>query len=68
MISIVSASVEKMSYQNVLEKSYVDLEDSFLLRSPFLGQDDMMIFILCSKDARALDAFTRRLESYSEFK
>jgi hypothetical protein len=67
-ISIVSASIDKASYRSVLENVYADLENTFRLRSPFLGQDNMLIFILCSKDKIALDSFTRKLESYVEVK
>lgn len=68
IISIVSVSVDKTSYQKVLENSYADLLGSFLLRSPFMGQDNIMIFIVCSKDTRALDSFALRLKSYTAVK
>jgi DNA-binding Lrp family transcriptional regulator len=66
VISIVSANVKEAFYRNVIEKVYSELlTDSFLLRSPFLGQKDVLIWMVCSKDTMALDSFINKLKSYT---
>jgi DNA-binding Lrp family transcriptional regulator len=64
IVSVVSANTEKGSYRKVLEKSYLDLKDSFFLYSPALTQQDVIYWVFCSKDIFALDSVMRRIESY----
>jgi DNA-binding Lrp family transcriptional regulator len=64
VVSVVSASIEKGSYRKTLEKSYEDLKDSFCVYSPVLSQQDMIYWLLFSKDVFALDFVMRRIESY----
>jgi DNA-binding Lrp family transcriptional regulator len=64
IVSVVSANTEKGSYRKVLEKSYVDLKDSFFLYSPALTQQDVIYWVFCSKDVFVLDSIMRRIESY----
>ena len=64
IVSVVSANTEKGSYRKVLEKSYLDLKDSFFIHSPVLSQQDVIYWVFCSKDVFTLDSVMRRIESY----
>jgi DNA-binding Lrp family transcriptional regulator len=57
--SVVSATVEKGFHTKVLERSYLDLEDSFFVYSPMLSQQDLIYWLFFSKDVFALELYTR---------
>ena len=65
IVSVVWANTEKGSYRDVLEKSYLDLKDSFFLYSPALGQQDMIYWVFCTTDVFVLDSVLKRIESYT---
>ena len=65
IVSVVWANTEKGSYRDVLEKSYLDLKDSFFLYSPALGQQDMVFWVFCTTDVFVLDSVLKRIESYT---
>jgi DNA-binding Lrp family transcriptional regulator len=64
IVSVVSANIEKGSYRKVLERSYVDLKDSFCVYSPMLSEQDVNYWLFFSKDVFALDSIVKRIESY----
>ena len=65
IVSVVSANTEKGSYRKVLERSYEDLNDSFCAYSPMLNDEqDVIYWLLFSKDMFALDSVIKRIESY----
>jgi DNA-binding Lrp family transcriptional regulator len=64
LVSVVSATIEKDSYTNVLERSYKEFNDSFCIYSPMLSQQDVVYWLYFSKDVFALDSIVKRIESF----